>query len=614
MRRYRLIVSIIVATCTTSLHAAEYSHAVFFGDSLSDAGTYVGQPPVAGIYPVVGKFTTNPGPIWSEVLAADLGHAVIPSNQGGTDYAAGGARVTAQPGYPNNPFTPFIIAAPPISDQISSYLNTAGGRADSHALYSVWAGANDLFALQDGAAAYNALPMAQVADQLTAQISRLKSAGARYILVPNLPNIGTTPSSIQDGPAAAAQATQFAQEYNHELFRSLAAQGIHVIPIDTYSLLQQVMNDAARFGFTNINQPACSTPSALFCSSVDYTTGTDQTYIFADGVHPSTATHKILADYVLGILSAPQQIALMADSTIAARSAWHDLLRAQMIGGENARKKTGRNVWISVQGETLDRDNMRTDPGSDEDGYHFAIGMDFQINPQFVTGAALSINHSDADFARDRGNYSQRDVTLSAYGSWQNDPWFARGAVSYGDNNYSIHRRVPLDIAAYTANGDTDGRDLSAQIEGGYQFTLGNFINGPVLGLLAQDLRIDGFDEKNGGVIDLGYGAQRRHSLIGSAGWQFAYRAQNWMPYARIAVDRDFEDNQHSVEISALSVPEALPFSMPVEGPGRTRYSAQLGVNGALLDAANFNIGVAQGFGQDDMRDMQVFAGISLGF
>lgn len=614
-RRLHLLAAAIAAVCATQVHAADYSNAIFFGDSLSDAGTYIGQPPVAGVYSIAGKFTTNPGPVWSEIVASKLGHPTAPSNQGGTDYAAGGARVDALPGYPNDSNVPFIQAAPPISNQITSYLTATGGRADSHALYSVWAGANDLFALQDGDAAYNALPMTQVADNLTTQIARLKNAGARNIVVVNLPDIGTTPGSISDGLAAQAQGTLYSQTFNHELFSQLAAQGIRVIPIDAYGLLHQLMSDAAKFGFTNINTAACTgLPSSLFCSSADYAPGTDQTYIFADRDHPTSGTHKFLADYVISILAAPQQVAMLADSTVAERSALHDLLRAQLIGGDSVRKTTGRNIWISVQGQTLDRANVQTNPGTDESGYHFAIGADFQIDPQFVAGAALSIANTSADYAQHRGDYSQRDVTLSAYGNWESDPWFARGALSYGDIHYNLHRRVPLGISSYTANGNTSGGDLSAQLEGGYELTFDRFVTGPVLGLLAQDLRIDSFDESNAGVIDLGYATQRRHPLVGSAGWQFEYRAQTFKPYARISVDRDFEDNQHSIDVSALSVSEALPFTMAVDGPGRTRYTAQLGLSGALPGGANFNIGATQHFAQDNQRDLQLFAGIALGF
>ena len=101
-------VAATLAATTTALHAADFSNAIFFGDSLSDAGTYAGEAPLAGIFPIAGKFTTNPGDVWTQMLADQLGHPNGPANQGSTIYAAGGARVDAQPGYPNNPLVPFV--------------------------------------------------------------------------------------------------------------------------------------------------------------------------------------------------------------------------------------------------------------------------------------------------------------------------------------------------------------------------------------------------------------------------------------------------------------------------------------------------------------------------
>lgn len=615
MFRKHLLAVTIAATAINTLHAADFSNAIFFGDSLSDAGTYAGEPPLAGVFPIAGKFTTNPGAVWSEELAAQLGHATGPANQGGTIYAAGGARVTEQPGYPNNPLVPFVQAAPPVSAQITDYLSANGGRADSNALYSVWAGANDFFALNDGDAAYNALPMTQVADNLAAQVARLKQAGARYIIVPNVGDIGATPAFAADGAAAQAAATQQVQIFNSALYTQLAARNIAVIPIDTYGLLAQVYADAGRFGITNVSDQACaSVPSSLVCTAANYPAGADQSYIFADGVHPTSGIHKILADYVFSVLNAPQQIGMLADSSIVARSALHDLLRAQLIGGEMTRSQTGRNLWVSAQGSQVDRERVHSDPGASEEGYHFAIGTDLRIDTQWVVGAALNINDSDADYDDNRGDYSQRDIALSAYGGWQQEAWFARGALVYGDIDYAVDRRVPLGRGSYTADGDTDGHNFSAQLESGYEFEFDRFSTGPVLGLLAQHLRIDNFEESGAGAVNLGYGSQERHSLVGSAGWQFAYRLQQLQPYARIAVDYDFEDNEHGVVVSALSIPEALPFTMPVEGPGQTRYTAQLGLNGMLLNSIGFNIGAIQHLAQDDLRDLQLFGGISFAY
>src|SRR4051812_48134022 len=117
----------IATLCATQLHAADYSNAIFFGDSLSDAGTYKTQSLIQQFAPQAGKFTTNPGPVWSELVAQTLGHPTAPVNQGGTDYAQGGARVTQLPGYPNQLF---IAAATPVQNQITNYLATTGGGAD----------------------------------------------------------------------------------------------------------------------------------------------------------------------------------------------------------------------------------------------------------------------------------------------------------------------------------------------------------------------------------------------------------------------------------------------------------------------------------------------------
>ena len=74
---------------------AQFSNVYFFGDSLSDAGSYKPVLP-----PGTGLFTTNPGPIWVTPFAQTFGFTAVPANQGGNDYAYAGARVTQLPGYP----------------------------------------------------------------------------------------------------------------------------------------------------------------------------------------------------------------------------------------------------------------------------------------------------------------------------------------------------------------------------------------------------------------------------------------------------------------------------------------------------------------------------------
>lgn len=80
--------------------AIAYNRLFVFGDSLSDTGTYT--PVARGARG--GKFTTNPGQLWIEIIADKLGRQVQPNRfEGfksplvklhGTNYAQGGARVT----------------------------------------------------------------------------------------------------------------------------------------------------------------------------------------------------------------------------------------------------------------------------------------------------------------------------------------------------------------------------------------------------------------------------------------------------------------------------------------------------------------------------------------
>ena len=613
MRRSNYL-ALLIASASMA-NAADYSSTVFFGDSLTDAGTY--SAIVQTIYPGTGKFTTNPGPVWSENLAAELGTEAKPAIAGGTNYAAGGARVTKNPGYPYTTF--FIASAPAIRTQVTSYLDANGGRADPDALFSVWAGANDLFALEapEANTEYLADPMPQVAGELTGQIARLQAAGARNIIVFSLPDIGATPGSVGDGPAAAALSTQHSEEYNQALFSQLAASGIRVIPIDTFNLLRMVMADPTRFGFSNSTSTACDltqVESSLICTSANYAPGSEQNYVFADDNHPTTGTHRLISEYVVGMLAAPQQINALPTGAVATRAALHELLRTQLFAGDLQRKRTGRNVWVSAQGQRRDYDTSKLDPNDGASGYHFALGFDMAVAADWVVGGALSVSHDSVDFAEHRGDYSQRDTTLSAYGKWRAQSWFVDGAVSYGRQNYDISRRIPLGLSALEADGDTDGRNLSLQVEGGYEFNAGAFAHGPYLGLIAQDLRIDSFEEEGGEAANLGYASQERHSLIGSAGWQLTYAAGRWSPYARIGAEREFEDRDHQLEIRALSIPEALSFNMQVEDPERTRYPLQLGISGELPNLAGYNIGITHSFGKDDSDSTRFYAGISAKF
>src|SRR5690606_39558041 len=82
-------------------------------------------------------------------------------------------------------------------------------------------------------------------------VGALQGAGARYVLVPNLPDMGITPAARAQGPLAQAQLTALASAYNDALFGGLAASGMRVNPLDTFSFLREVAANPGGFGSSN---------------------------------------------------------------------------------------------------------------------------------------------------------------------------------------------------------------------------------------------------------------------------------------------------------------------------------------------------------------------------
>src|SRR6202171_5461558 len=252
-----LLLSVFLSAAAPAAQAQQgnpgpFSNVIVFGDSLSDAGyfrpflTSLGLP--ASVVAILGRFTTNPGPVWSELVSQHYGIAPAASNANGFIFAQGGARVSSA-----SASTPPGAAQRPVSTQIDEYIARAGGAADPNALYAVWAGANDIFQ-NLGAYSAGAITQAQLQTNVLAaataeigQIARLRAAGARYVIVFGLPNIGATPAFASSTSAGAV--TALSAGYNTTLFSGLASAGIRVIPVDAFALLNEVGANPGAYGF-----------------------------------------------------------------------------------------------------------------------------------------------------------------------------------------------------------------------------------------------------------------------------------------------------------------------------------------------------------------------------
>lgn len=317
---------------------------VSFGDSLSDVGTYSAYalPNFGG-----GRFTTNPGQVWTQNVATYYGGTLNPAVYGGfgtpttpnpipnsLGYAQGGARVALQPGvsYP-------VLTTVPVAAQVQNYL-TQYGSFNSNQLVLIQGGPNDvLLAAQSLAAdpspgnlATQGGNVAAAAVALAGVVGDVLQHGATKVVVVNVPDIGQAPAGAAS-PVAAATLTQLSGAFNTVLTQALTGAGIlnKVVSVDAFTFVDNLVANPAANGFQVSNtgtacdltrmqtsatnyataNPSVLTPgqtppqfgqslaSSLFCSPQVYTTASaDQTYIFADTVHPTTHTHLLFAQYV----------------------------------------------------------------------------------------------------------------------------------------------------------------------------------------------------------------------------------------------------------------------------------------------------------------------------
>ena len=604
--RSLLAAALALAVLPAAAHDQPFSQTVFFGDSLTDAGYFRPLLP-PGVQAVTGQFTTNPGLVWSQWLAQFYGTDASANGNGqsGSNYAAGGARN----GVDANGALGFI---PSLATQTGQYLAANGGRADPDALYTVWGGANDLFAVAADPANAAAIIGGAVAAQVGI-VGSLQAAGARYVLVPTIPDIGLTPAQIAQGPGAQAQATALATMYNNALFNALAANGLSVIPVDTFHFLQEVAAEPAMFGLANVTGTACMpqvTAQSLTCNPGSLVSpDAPETYLFADGVHPASAGHRALADLAIAAIEGPRQMAVLPHSAAATGRN-----RAARVGAEIAGRPEGEGSrwWADLRG-----DFQRYAHGDHYDGAGPAltVGMDWG-GDGLVYGGFLGYGVQSNDWGARRGNWEQSEATLGGYLGWSgaSGAWF-NAQLSYTRLDFDIERQVPLGPALRVHDGSTDGSNTALALQGGWEFGEGALRHGPVLGVVAQRIDVDGFAESDPALsTSLAYLDQSFDSTVGSAGWQLAYTIHDHLvPYARLTVDREFEDEAPQAFARSQSVAGSLPYAVPGVGYDQSWTTLTFGARTRLF-GMDANIGASVNSGQKGGKHSMVFASIGSGF
>jgi outer membrane lipase/esterase len=600
-----LLAAALCAGLCGSAHAIEFTNAYIVGDSLSDAGQYG------------SRFTTNPGLTASEYLAQVYGLTIKPSSRGGTDYAWGGARITSQGSY--------VPLATPVAGQVTHLINASGGQLDPGALYVIQGGPDDIFyhagvvaAGGESAAAAQAA-IGTAASDFLAQIVRLHNAGARYIVVFNLPDMGRTPDALATGAAGAAALSGLSVSvFNSVLGNGLAALGFDVIPANTQALLNEVLADPALFGFTNVATPACTSVfngsvSALACTpSTLVSPNAASTYAFADGVHPTSTLHKIFAQYTASVIAAPEQIGLLAEAPLAISAAQGRIVESRTQSPSPGAGKTA--IYGGYEFGKADIDPSAATIGLNGDVSSLNLGADYQATDTLRVGALLGYSENKADFGNSAGGFKLGETMLTGYASFNPGPWYVGGSVGAGTLDFkNIRRDIELGPAIRSETSRTQGNHLVARLVGGANFGNQTFSHGPIASLSWQQVKVYSFGEDGLNSTSMNFGQQERKSLLSSIGYLASAHfggSIGLTPWIRVAWENEHGNDNRDVRASLVTMGGsfALPTYKVDDDYGKVDVGVAAQFNRSLSGFVNYSTT----FSQANQKTDAVMVGLKL--
>ena len=554
--------AVALALGAGSAHA-QFSNAYIFGDSLSDAGQYG------------ARFTTNPGLTGPMYLALRYGITVTPSFTGGTDFGQGGARVNA-PSLTIPPSAPNLS----ITQQVSGFLTH--GPADPNALFVLQGGANDILQLSTLAANGLITPaqlqsgVVQAATDLVAQAARLQQAGARYLIVYNVPDIGRTPlaASLNAQAPFSALSTLF----NTTFDAGIAATGLTIVQVNSFALLNEIVANPAAFGFTNATIPVCTTAIAIDCTPATLRDPNGAlTFVFADGIHPTTRTAQIFAQAAASMIEGPAKIGVLGEAPLAAERATFRAIDSRMLSALAAPASGGKfNGWVSYDYGRNDFDGRFVSGNADVNTV--AAGGDMKLSDRLLVGVAFSYSDNDGDFGGGSGGYKLKETAATAYVGYGTGPWYVGATLGAGNLDYNnVHRTFDLGELTRTESGDTTGWHVMGSVLGGYWFGYANWLHGPFVRLAYQKIHVNGFAEHGSDSTALLYGEQERESFVSTLGWQAAGQIGNVRPFARVAWSFESKDDDRFVSATPLGLHGT--YSVPVIKPDDNYFEYLLGAS-----------------------------------
>jgi outer membrane lipase/esterase len=494
------------------------------------------------------------------------------------------------------------------------YLISTGGRADANALYYVNGGGNDF--LQGRV--LNTAQAQAAAGRLVDSVEALQAAGARYIMVSLLPNVGNTPAL-----GGNAFFSGLANDLNTELVEQLKGIDAEIIPLNNPQLAAELLANPAIFGF----DPTQNLVGTCFagCANVNPTWGIGSAtpdpskLLFNDGVHPTTAVQEILADYAYSLLNAPVEISLLPQMGQAAlRGHQRELRNEWTADWENWQAVDQWRGFLIGGTQRQDIDSQGAGMASaDGDGYSFNLGTSLRLDEAWRVGAAVGYYQQDLEAGAANSDYNMDSYLGSVFAQYQLNRWWGDASLSYGNLDYDdLKRKIELGQVTRTEKGSTDGDVWAASTRMGYNIAQESSSPWQLSPFVSADysrVNVDGYSEDGSLSTTLKFDDQERDSRRLGLGLQGRYQlTKATAVFAEYHHQREYDDDATDVTTELVSLP-GIDYELQGFTPNQALNSGTLGASHQLTKDLTVRVGYS--YAKEDDESLEALSlSLSLDF
>jgi autotransporter-associated beta strand protein len=279
--------------------------------------------------------------------------------------------------------------------------------------------------------------------------------------------------------------------------------------------------------------------------------------------------------------------------------------------------ETNWSVWVQGNGIFARTRSVSQMPSYRYEGGGVFLGADYRWSESFTTGLYGGYQGLYSRYDNG-GRTSVNSALFGGYATYSSGGFYSSAIMGGGYSGYNVRRSISFSTIDRTAASQPDGGQFNAYLDAGYDWEVGSFTLGPILGAQYTYAGIAGFTESNAESLNLRVGQQNANSIRTNVGGRIAYTWKvneqiTLVPEGRFFWQHEYLNGPRNIS-SSLDGGNGPAFGYETSAPGRDNVLATAGVSAQFGDRWNGNFYYTADFGRKDFVSHMISGGLGIRF